>query len=253
MNEFEGNKTVSIIIPVYNSSEYLRETIQSAINQTYNNLEIILVDDYSDDNSVEIISDYIKQYDFIVLLKQYSNQGVAVARNKALDLAKGRYVAFLDSDDIWYPSKTIKQLSLLKDKNASISFTGLEIIDRNGINIKNKIKVKDKINYNFLLKNTMIATSSVIIDRYKTGRFHMPLLRSGQDYATWLFLLRNDTYAYGINEVLIKYRRSNNSLSANKIKSVKQVWSIQTSIEGVNPLIATYNTLWYILNALRKY
>lgn len=249
-----NNNTVSVITPVYNCEDYIGETIESALSQTYKDIEIILVDDCSTDRSSDIIKEYKYKYpDKIRYHKLEKNMGVAVARNTALDIAKGRYVAFLDSDDLWYKEKIEKQLGLIRKKNAAICYAAIEMIDEESKLLKGKRSVKEKINYKFLLKNTMIATSSVIIDRNKTGNFQMPLLRSGQDYATWLKLMRDGRDAYGANDTLVKYRVRSNSLSSGKLKSVKQVWTIQTKQEGISMISAAYNVCCFSLNALKKY
>lgn len=247
------NEVVSVIIPVYNAEKYLAKTIQSALDQTYKNIEIILVDDCSIDNSKRIIEQYLARHNNIVYHLQEKNSGVAVARNTALNIAKGRYVAFLDSDDLWYPQKVATQLDLMKRQNAAICFTAIKMIDEKGEEIKGKREVNERIDYWFLLKNTMIATSSVIVDRNVVGCFQMPLIRSGQDYATWLQLMRNGTDAFGLNEVLVEYRVGSNSLSSNKFKSIKQVWNIQVKNEDIDPVIATFHTACFIMNALKKY
>ncbi len=252
MNNRYKNKTVSIIIPIYNSEKYIRDTIDSALNQTYEDIEVIVVDDCSTDKSKYIVEEYIKQNKNIVYFLQDKNEGAAVARNKGISLAKGRYIAFLDSDDLWNSNKLKKQLELMNNNNAKISFTAIEMIDESGKIIKNRCDVKEIIDYKFLLKNTMIATSSVLIDRFQIGDFSMTLRRSGQDYSTWLNLMRDGTKAYGINEPLTKYRVRKNSLSANKLKSISQVWDIQRKDEGINTLSAIINVIFFILNAAKK-
>lgn len=247
------NLLVSVIIPVYNAEKYISETLESVINQTYRDLEIIVIDDCSKDSSSNIIKDIMKSNLKIIYHKQEVNAGVAVARNKGLELARGRFIAFLDSDDLWYHDKLEKQLSLMKEKNAAISYTAIEMIDETGQLIKGKRKVKETVSYKTLLKNTVIATSTVLIDRNIMGEFKMPLIRSGQDYATWLMLLRNGTIAYGINDALTKYRRSKNSLSSNKFKSVEQVIGIQRKQEKIGFLRAHFNGLCFIINAFKKH
>lgn len=245
---------VSVITPVYNAAEVIGKTLDSILNQTYKKIEIVLVDDCSTDDSQKAIEEYQVKFPNIVYFRQPVNQGAGAARNKALEIAKGQYVAFLDADDIWYPEKTEKQISLLKSKDGAFSYTAIEMIDREGNIVKKKRKVKEKINYRFLLKNTMIATSTVIIDRKKLGDFRMPLRRGGQDYATWLMLLRNGTIAYGINEALEQYRVGNkNSLAGKKGKSIKQVWEIQTQQEKINKVRAAFNLCCFVFNALKKY
>lgn len=253
MNSLFQNEIVSVIIPVYNAAKYIGKTIESVLSQTYRNIEIVLVDDCSKDNSRHIIEQYAAKHEIIVYHLQEKNGGAAVARNTALQIAKGRYVAFLDSDDLWYPQKIKRQLKLMKQKNAAICYTAIEMIDEEGRYLKGKRDVKETINYKFLLKNTMIATSSVVIDRNVIGDFQMPLIRSGQDYATWLQLMRDGIDAFGLNEVLVKYRIGSNSLSSNKFKSIKQVWTIQVLNEGISKLAATFNAGCFCLNAFRKY
>jgi len=253
MGSIYNNGTVSVIIPVYNAGKYIERTLQSALNQTYKDIEIIFVDDCSKDDSAEIIANYMTRFQNIVYYKLAKNMGAAVARNTALNIAKGRYVAFLDSDDQWLPQKLEKQLDLMKKKNVSLSYTAIEMIDEQDKLIKGKRNVRDHLDYKFLLHNTMIATSTVIVDRNLTSSFQMPLRRSGQDYATWLLLLRGGTIAFGLNEVLSRYRVTNDSLSSNKFKSIKQVWQIQTQDEHICKFYASVNVLCFIFNALKKY
>lgn len=247
------NQTVSVIIPVYNAEKYLEESILSVLAQSYKDIEIVLVDDYSADRSRKIIDDLCKNYKNISCHYQEKNQGVAVARNIGLNLAKGRYIAFLDSDDLWKEDKLEKQLELMEERTAGFVFSAIEMMDENGEQKKKKRRIKKKVTYKYLLKNTVIPTSSVVIDRNVVSDFKMPLMRSGQDYATWLAILREGVIAYGVDEALVKYRVGSNSLSSNKLKSIKQVWEIQVNQERINPLCATYNTCCFILHALKKY
>lgn len=243
---------VSVIIPVYNSQRFIATTIESALAQTYQNTEIIIIDDCSTDNSYQIINSYISD-SRVNYLKMRENSGAAVARNKAIGHAKGRYIAFLDSDDVWNKEKTEKQMTMMKQNNAAISYTAIEIIDDEGKTIKSKIGVRESVDYNYILKNTMIACSSVLIDRYVSGDFRMPLIRAGQDYATWLMLMRTGIKAYGLNEALVKYRRVNGSVSSNKWKSLSKVWGIYRKYEKMNAFKAAYYSSCFALNAFKKY
>lgn len=248
-----NNETVSVITPVYNVASVIERTLDSMLMQNYKDLEIVLVDDCSKDNSAEIIAKYTAKYPNIVYHKQEKNGGAAVARNMALNLAKGRYVAFLDSDDLWCEGKIEKQLSFMKENDAAICCTAMDCIDENDKPLNSVREVHENISYKFLLKNTMIATSTVMIDRNKIGDFQMPLRRGGQDYATWLMLMRNGTDCWGLNEVLSHYRVMSNSLSSNKWKSIKQVWQIQTQDEGICKLFAAFNVCCFIVNAFVKH
>lgn len=248
-----NNDLVSVITPVYNAGRFLAKSIKSAISQTYANMELIFVDDCSSDDSAVIIAEHRKKHSNIVYYLQPKNMGAGAARNKALELASGRYAAFLDADDIWKPEKTAKQLALMQEKKAPLSYTAIEMIDASGNLVKGKRKVRESLDYKFLLRNTMIATSTVVVDRNIVGDFRMPLRRGGQDYATWLNLLRSGSVAVGINEALVQYRVSLGSLSSNKLKSIKQVWDIQTQDEGIEKVRAAWHVLCFTFNAIKKY
>lgn len=244
---------VSVITPVYNAEKYLRSTIDSVLNQTYKNIEMILVDDCSTDNSAEIIKDIMEKHPEVIYFKQSDNLGAGAARNKALEIACGQYVAFLDSDDLWIFNKIEKQICLMKESGSPFSYTAIEMIDEDDNIIKNRRNIPEQCNYSYLLHNTIIATSSVVLDRSVLGDVRMPLRRGGQDYATWLKLLRTGIIAYGINESLVKYRICKDSLSSNKLKSVKQIWEIQTQDEKINKGRVVINIGCFTINALKKY
>ena len=244
---------VSVITPVFNVEKYIDRTLGSVFAQTYKNVEIILVDDQSKDSSAEIIKLYQKTHPEIIYFLQPQNMGAGHARNKALELAKGQYVAFLDADDIWKPEKLEKQIKVLKEKDGSFCFTAIEMIDGDDNVIKGKRKVREEIDYKFLLSNTMIPTSGVMIDRTVKGDFRMHLRRGGQDYATWLRLLRDGSKAYGINEALVGYRIDGESLSSNKMKSISQIWEIQTQDEGINKIVVGCHIVRWCWNSVKKY
>lgn len=244
---------VSVIIPVYNAEKYLERTLKSVYSQTYKRIEVVLVDDRSSDNSAQIIKKFQDNHPATVYYLQPENKGAGYARNKALEIATGQYVAFLDADDLWAPEKIAKQIELLNEKKGSFCFTAIEMIDGDGNVIKEKREVKKEINYRFLLSNTMIPTSSVLIDRKIKGDFRMHIRRGGQDYATWLKLLRDGSDAYGINEALVGYRIDGTSLSSNKLNSIKQIWEIQTQDEGICKVKACIHIIKWCWNSVKKY
>lgn len=244
---------VSVITPVYNVEKYISKTLESIFVQTYKDIEIVLVDDCSKDRSAQIIAEYQKTHPEIVYFLQPNNMGAGAARNKALELATGQYVAFLDSDDLWLPDKTERQIILMKEKKCPFSYTAIEMIDDDEKTVKGKRCIKETCDYRYLLHNTIIATSSVIVDRTAIGDFRMPLRRGGQDYATWLSLLRGGVVAYGINDTLVRYRVGHKSLSSNKFKSIKQVWEIQTQDEHISRLAVAFHVACFTFNAAKKY
>lgn len=251
--ELYENERVSVIIPVYKVERYIKQTIFSIVSQNYPDIEIVLVDDCTPDNSAAVIKGMQEKYPNIIYHKLEENSGAAVARNKALDIATGRYIAFLDGDDMWADGKLEKQMAFIRQHNAAISCTAMDTISEEGKALGSVRNVREKITYNFLLHNTMIATSTTIIDRNQTGNFHMPLRRGGQDYATWLMLMRNGTICWGLDEVLSHYRVVSGSLSSNKWKSIRQVWEIQTVNEGINKVSSAINVCFFVANGFIKH
>lgn len=244
---------VSVIMPSYNAAKYAERALDSVFQQTYRDVEIVVVDDHSSDGTQELIQKYADIHQEIRFVPLEKNMGAGYARNKALELAEGQYVAFLDCDDEWIPDKLERQLECMKENHSSFCYAAIEMMDEDGKTIKGKRKVKCTCDYKYLLRNTMIATSSVVVDRKASGDFRMHLRRGGQDYATWLKLLRNGTVACGINEVLVRYRVTGNSLSSNKWDSVRQVWEIQTQDEKIAKIPAAFHVCCFVVNALRKY
>ena len=216
---------VSIITSLYNKEKYIEETIKSVKEQTYTNWELIIVDDLSEDKGKEICNKYINEKVKVISLDK--NVGPAVARNKGIDIAKGRYIAFLDADDVWKKDKLEKQIKFMKENNYVFTYTEFKYIDENG-KAKNKYTQVDKeINYKEALKKIRILTSTVMIDlkEIKKGLVKMPDVKS-EDIATWWNILRQGYIAYGLQECLVYYRVSKESLSGNKLKSAKNRWKL---------------------------
>ncbi|WKV08014.1 glycosyltransferase family 2 protein [Thermoanaerobacterium sp. CMT5567-10] len=243
---------VSIIIPVYNAEKFIAETIKSVLHQTYTNWEMILVDDYSSDDSQKIINCFAQKDNRIKYIRLEKNCGAAVARNTGLEIAKGRYIAFLDSDDLWEPNKLEKQIKFMEENKIGFSFTSYRLIDEEGNDLNKIVTVPNKVNYNNLLKNTIIGCLTVMIDKNIIGDFRMPLVRAGQDTATWLSILRRGFEAYGINEPLAKYRKVSGSISSNKIKALKRSWNIYKNIEKLPLPKLCYVYSCYVINAIKK-
>lgn len=244
--------TVSIVTPVYNSEKLISETIQSVLNQTYEDFEMILIDDCSTDDSKMVIKNYCNKDKRIKYYKLDENSGPAVARNKGIELAIGRYICFLDSDDLWTDTKLEEQLAFMKKKDIGFSFTSYSLINEEGNDLNKIVKVPKEIDYEGLLKNTIIGCLTVIIDREKTGDFRMPLVRAGQDTATWLSILRKGYIAYGLEKPLGKYRIVKGSISHGKIKALRRTWNTYRNLEKLSLPKSIYVFIFYVFNAIKK-
>ena len=245
---------ISVITPLYNAENYIRKTIKSVLNQSYDNLEMIIIDDLSTDNSRNVVKEYAAKDDRIKLIELQKNQGAAVARNTGIEKASGKYIAFIDSDDLWEPDKLETQLEFMEKNNYSFTFTSLRFIDDQGNDLDNISKVPESIDYHSLLKNTIIGCSSVIIDREKISKIKMPDIRAGQDTAAWLQILKRGYKAYGLNEPLTRYRIGvEGSISSNKLKALKRTWRIYREIEEFSLIKSSYFFTHYFINAVKKY
>ena len=242
------NELVSIITPVFNSEKYISDSIKSVISQTYHNWELFIVDDCSNDKTFEKIK--IFNDDRIRYIKLDKNSGAAVARNKALEKVKGKYIAFLDSDDIWKPEKLEKQLTFMIDNNVGFSYTGYEIL-KDG---KNKvINVPLKLTYGQFMKNTVIGTLTVMINKDIVGDIRLVNVKKDHDSMTWAKLLREGNIAYGINESLAYYRKVEGSISNNKFMAARTHWDNCRQIEKLSIPRCLYYFFFYGINAVKKH
>jgi len=243
---------VSIITPSYNSSKFILECIESVLSQTYENWEMIIVDDCSKDNSKEIISEHSTKDKRIKPIFLEKNVGAAEARNAAIRQSKGKYVAFLDSDDLWNPKKLEKQLSFMYENEIAFSYTNYQFMSENGEDLSNIISAPEKMTYDSYLKNTIIGCLTVIIDREKSGEFEMPNIRSSHDMALWLLIMKRGFSAYGLDENLARYRIVSTSNTASKWHAAKDVWKVYRQVEKLSFIYSTWCFVWYAFNALKK-
>ncbi|WP_058485669.1 glycosyltransferase family 2 protein [Defluviitalea phaphyphila] len=244
---------VSIIMPTYNNEKFIREAINSVLTQTYDNFELIIIDDASEDNTLNIIhSEYKDSRIKIITLK--NNSGAAIARNKGLSISRGRYVAFLDSDDYLNEKCLEYQLKFMKEKKAGFVFGSYELIDENNKKILGKHIVPSKISYYDLLKTCPIKTFTVLIDRKKYTEIKFPIEAiKREDFACWLNLLRNNKIAYGNDKILGYYRINSNSVSRNKIKMMKYQFNVYYNIEKLGLIRSLYYTANWAYFGLKKY
>lgn len=244
MNRSKEN-FISIITPTYNASKFIADTIQSVKSQTHSNWELIIVDDCSTDTTTELVEKEIESDNRIKLIKLMENGGPANARNIALVQAKGSYIAFLDSDDLWHPLKLEKQLAFMKVNDIAFSYTAYRIMKENGELTDAVFHVPKHMNYRNLMANTAIGTLTVMLDSKKIGPFQMELFRDcSEDYGLWLSILSRGIVAYGINEELAFYRKCERSLSSNKIHSALKTWNTYRKIQRKSRFVS----LWYLMN-----
>lgn len=243
---------ISIITPVYNSEKYLAANIASIQAQIYNNWEHILVDDCSSDGSEALIKSFQKKDPRIKYHRLETNSGAGIARNKAIELSKGDYIAFLDSDDQWHPEKLEKQLNFMQKNQYHFTFTDYEMMDEAGNTLSKQVRCKPLVTYNSALYKNPIGCLTVMYDVSFFGKKYMPPIRKRQDYALWLNLLKK-TNGYGLNESLASYRTGNASISANKLDLLKYEWKIYREVEGLSLLKSSFYLLSAIFLKLKSY
>lgn len=227
----EGRPLVSVIIPVHNAERFIDATVESVLAQTVQDLELILVEDGSTDGSAEKLRHMDDPR--ILVLENGAPHGACHARNLGVDRARGRYIAFLDADDLWRPEKLEKTIGFAREKDAEFVFTSYEFADANARGTGKVVTVPERLDYRHALTRTIIFTSTVLFDTEKIGRewIRMPEIRS-EDTATWWKILRSGRVAYGLNENLVLYRRAGKSLSSNKLEALRRIWRLYRVWEG---------------------
>ena len=247
------NLLVSIIMPSYKSEQFISASIDSVINQTYKNWELIIIDDCSPDNATKIIEDYMQETEKIKLISLDKSSGPAIARNRGILEAKGRYIAFLDSDDLWHPDKLSKQLSFMKEQDIALSYTSYYRIKETSGEIIYQFYVPEKVDYSELLKQNIIGCLTAIYDTKKIGKVYMPNIDKRQDFGLWLNILKKVPYAYGIDEPLAYYRVRTASVSSNKILASKYNWKLYREVEKLPLHKAIYCFGWYTYRSILRY
>lgn len=244
---------VSIITPSYNSEKYLSQTIDSVLSQTYTNWEHIIIDDKSNDNSIKIIKEYKKKESRIKLIKLRKNQGSGIARNKGIKQAKGKFIAFLDSDDIWDKNKLSLQIEFMLKYNIEFSHTDYGYIDEKSNKIKDIFKVSKVVNYKNLLMRTEISCLTAIFDAEAIGKYYMSDHRRKQDYALWLSILKDGYCSYGLNDCLAYYRQHSDSGTSKKYKLIVSHYAFLRETQKLSRISSIYYTLHYLWNGVIKY
>ena len=248
----EHTPLVSVIVPCYNMEKYLTDTIASVRSQTFGDWELLVVDDASTDGTMRILHDFSQQDPRIKVAVKDEHSGIAHTRNRCLQRAKGRYLAFLDADDLWHPEKLEKQLRFMQERQAAFSYTSYDLIDENGQPLGKTIQATRDLNYQAYLRNTLIGCSTVMLDTEKTGKVTVPNFRTSEDTATWLNLLRRGVVAQALPEALTSYRIRVHSASSNKWKAATDLWRVYRRQERLSLPNALYSFTCYAFNAVKK-
>lgn len=248
----ENQPLVSVIMPCYNAEKYVSESIESVVNQTYTNWELLITDDQSSDRTPAIVQAFSEKEPRIKFAVAEQHSGIAATRNKSLARAKGRFVAFLDNDDLWVADKLEKQVRFMLENGHAFVYSAYELMKEDG-SLKGKtIKTAGVVNYDKYLKNTIIGSGTIMLDTQQTGSLLMPDNATSDDMALWCKILKDGHRAYPMKEVLMKYRVRNNSASANKLKAAKDVWLVYRKQEKLSFLYAAFCFCCYAFNAVIK-
>ncbi len=250
-----GAPAVSIVTPVYNVEKWIEETLDSVRAQTFPDWELLLVEDGSKDQTVPVIEKYLERTgeDRIRLIRQEENGGAARARNRGVREAVGRYIAYIDADDLWEPEKLERQVTFMEEREAAFSFTGYEFADEYGKGLGKIVRVPERLDYQEALKNTTIFTSTVMFDTEKIPKeeLEMPIIKS-EDTALWWRILRRGYLAYGLDENLVKYRRAGKSLSSNKLEAIRRIWNLYRRAEGLSVLSSARYFCYWAVRAVKR-
>lgn len=236
---------VSVITPAYNCADYICETIVSVQKQTYTNWEMVIVDDCSKDNTRKVIEECAKLDPRIRYLCLEENSGAAVARTVAMREARGEYIAFLDSDDLWLPNKLELQLNFMQSNHYAFTSTSYEHVDENGNSLGIVKKSIEKADYNRMLLDCPVGNSTIMYNVGEMGKFEVPDIRKRNDYALWLKMLKTEKYVWGMPEILAQYRIRPGSISSNKLKLVKYHWKLYREIEHLGVLRSAFHVAYF--------
>lgn len=235
---------VTVIMPAYNSAAYIAHSIRSVQQQTYEQWELLIIDDASIDNTVGIIKNFMAQDSRIKLHTLPTNQGAGFARNIGIKAATGTYISFLDADDLWKPQKLEKQLKLMAEEHIDVCYSSYELINAEGVKKKQHIKALKRLTFKKLRKANYIGNLTGIYNAARLGKIYCPLVRKRQDWGLWLLAVQKGGPAIGISEPLAVYRIRNNSISGNKIEMLQYNYIIYREVLGYS---AVKSFFWMLL------
>lgn len=239
---------VSVIMPTYNCGKYIKQSIDSVIAQSISDWELIIVDDCSSDDTKEIVAPYLAAYPNIHFVMLDCNSGAAAARNVAMNRAKGKYIAFLDSDDLWRPEKLEKQISFMQNNGVPFSCTAYSCMDEDGNLLNVSFCPPYRTSYKTCLRlSNPIGNLTAMFNREVLGDFVVPLIRKRNDFALWLQVLKKTDYCYGMTDDLAVYRMGRDGgISKNKFDLIKYQWKLYHEIEGITYLKCLFYMLCWV-------
>lgn len=241
---------VSIVMPTYNCARYISMAIESVLNQTISDWELYVVDDCSTDTTEEIVCNYARKNTNIHYVKLREKSGAAVARTKAIELATGKYVAFLDSDDLWDERKLERQIDFMQENNILMSATSYRHISSEGKKLGKIFIPPNKMNYRDCLRHSdPIGNLTVVYNQEHLGKFQVPNIAKRNDFALWLQILKKVDFCYGLDEVLASYRVARDgSIGKHNIALAKYHWELYHSVEGHGILRSVYEMLCWVMS-----
>ena len=248
----ENQPLVSVIMPCYNMEKYIAATIESVQRQTYPHWELLIVDDTSTDRTADMVRSHQIQDDRIHFVVKPKHSGIADTRNQCISMAKGRFLAFLDADDLWHPEKLEQQLQFMTERKIGFSYSSYDCVDEEGKPLEKRVNSAGNLDYDAYLHNTIIGCSTVMIDTTIIGNVFVPHFRTSEDTATWLNILKKGFLAYAIEQPLTSYRIRQHSASSNKLKASSDLWRVYRQNEKL-PLfkaIACFSS--YAFHAIKK-
>ena len=243
---------VSIIMAAYNAEKTIELAIESVLNQTYSNFELLVINDCSKDGTAKLVEDFSAKDNRVRLISNEKNSGVSFTRKHGLEEANGSWIAILDSDDAWAPEKPEKQIELQNRTNADSLFTGSAFMDSEGRPIDWYLHAPAEATYRQLLKQNVLSNSSALVRKELYAKHYAVGDGMHEDFAIWLSILKDGKKAYGVDEPLLIYRIAKSSKSGNKIKAAKMNWNTYRYV-GLNVVEAAYYEAWYMFKNVMKY
>lgn len=250
MNYIEN--LISVVMPVHNSEKFLRQSVESVLQQLSVNLELIVIDDCSSDSSVSILSEYASLNSNVKFVRLQKNSGAGPSRNAGIDVATGRYIAFIDSDDVWHADKLSVQLKEMTLTGAAICHASYSMIDEAGNPLSGGVRASKFVNLHSYMKTTEIGLSTAVIDRLKIPNLYFDAARTRQDTMLWLRLLGMGFISVGVKNILVKYRIRRGQISKNKFKMLYRTFIVYWSVKKVSAIHRILLFLMYAINGVLK-